>query len=99
VSLIVASFQVRAWTGGIILRSARPAPGLGSDEPGRRAAGLEEANVPSLVAGLVASLAGWVIDDLFQPHLGTGATLILSLLCSTVVFFAGRKWLIELRGR
>jgi len=46
--------------------------------------------VPSLVAGLVASLAGWMIDDLFPPYMGTGATL---------VFFAGRKWSIDPRGR
>jgi len=55
--------------------------------------------VPSLVAGLVASLAGWMIDDLLQPYLGTGATLVLSLVCSTLAFFVGRKWLIDLRGR
>jgi hypothetical protein len=55
--------------------------------------------VPSLVAGLVASLAGWMLDDLFQPYLGTGVTLVLSLACSTLVFFVGRKWLIDLRGR
>jgi hypothetical protein len=55
--------------------------------------------VPSLVAGLVASLAGWMIDDLFQPYLGTGATLVLSLVCSSLVFFFGRKWLIDMRGR
>ena len=28
--------------------------------------------MPSLGAGLVASLAGWLIDDLVQPLLGTG---------------------------
>jgi hypothetical protein len=55
--------------------------------------------VPSLVAGLVASLAGWMIDDLLQPYLGTSATLVLSLVSSTLVFFVGRKWLIDLRGR
>jgi hypothetical protein len=55
--------------------------------------------VPSLVAGLVASLAGFMISDLFQPYLGTGATLVLSLVASTLVFFVGRKWLIDLRGR
>jgi hypothetical protein len=55
--------------------------------------------VPSLVAGLVASLSGWIVDDLFQPYLGTSATLVLSLVCSTLVFFVGRKWLIDLRGR
>jgi hypothetical protein len=55
--------------------------------------------VPSLVGGLVASLAGWLIDDLVQPILGVGLTLTLSLACSTVIFFMVRKWLIDLRGR
>ena len=55
--------------------------------------------MPSLVAGLVASLAGWLIDDLVQPVLGVGLTLTLSLACSTVIFFMVRKWLIKLRGR
>jgi hypothetical protein len=55
--------------------------------------------VPSLAAGLVASLAGWMVEDLVEPHLGMGFALILSLVSSTVVFYAARKWLIELRGR
>jgi hypothetical protein len=55
--------------------------------------------MPSLVAGLVASLAGWMIDDLVQPYLGMGLTLVLSLACSTTVFFVARRWLTELRGR
>jgi hypothetical protein len=55
--------------------------------------------VPSIAAGVVASLAGWMIDGLLQPLLGTGATIVLSLVGSTVVFFFARKWLIDLRGR
>ena len=48
-------------------------------------------------AGLVAILVGWVIDALLQPYLGTGATLILSFVISTVAFFMARRWLNELR--
>jgi len=55
--------------------------------------------VPSLGAGVVASLAGWVIEDMAQPYLGTGVTLVLSLACSTVAFFVARRWLLELRGQ
>ena len=55
--------------------------------------------MPTLVAGLVASVAGWAMDDLLQPLLGTGLTLVLSFVCSTVIFFAMRKWLVDLRGR
>ena len=59
---------------------------------------LEDA-VPSLMAAAVASLAGWFLDDLLQSHLGTGATLVLSLVASTLVFFYVRSWLVELRGK
>jgi hypothetical protein len=55
--------------------------------------------VPSLGAAVVASLAGWVIAGLVQPYLGTGLTLLLSFVCSTVAFFATRQWLRDLRGR
>ena len=48
-------------------------------------------------AGLVAMLLGWLIDALLQPYLPTGATLILSFVISTVVFFMVRRWLNELR--
>jgi hypothetical protein len=55
--------------------------------------------VPSIGAGLAASLAGWMVDGLLQPFLGTGVAVVLSLVCSTVVFVFARRWLIELRGR
>ncbi len=55
--------------------------------------------MPSLAAGLVASLAGWMIDDMVGPFLGSGITLVLSFACSTALFFVARRWLIELRGR
>ncbi len=48
-------------------------------------------------AALVAIVAGWIIDALFQPYLGTGATLILSFVVSTIAFFMTRRWLNELR--
>ena len=49
-------------------------------------------------AGLAAILVGSVIDALLQPYLGTGATLILSFVISTVTFFMARRWLNELRN-
>jgi hypothetical protein len=55
--------------------------------------------VPSLAAGLVASVAGWLIDDLVQPYLDMGARVVLSLVCTAVIFFVARKRLIGLRGR
>ena len=61
--------------------------------------GLAEGVVPSLAAGLVASLVGWMIDDVLQPYLGAGATLVLSLVASTLIFFYARRWLLDLRGQ
>lgn len=55
--------------------------------------------MPSLAAALVASLAGWMIDEVVQGYFGTGATLVVSLVCSTVIFFVARAWLTGLRGR
>jgi hypothetical protein len=55
--------------------------------------------VPSLAAGAVASLAGWVLDDLLQPYLGMGLTLVLTLVASTLIFFYLRRWLVDLRGK
>ncbi len=55
--------------------------------------------LPSLVAGLVASVAGWAIDDALQPFLGTSLTLVLSFVATTLLFFVLRKWLVDLRGR
>jgi hypothetical protein len=55
--------------------------------------------VASLYAGVLASLAGWVIGDLIQPYLGMGPAIVLSFVGSAVVFFAARRWLANLRGR
>jgi hypothetical protein len=55
--------------------------------------------MPSIGAGVAAMLAGWMIDDLLQPYLGTGPTLVLSFAGSTVVFFVALTWLKNLRDR
>jgi hypothetical protein len=55
--------------------------------------------MPSIGAGLAATLAGWVVDGLLQPYLDTGVTLLLSFAVSTVIFFIARRWLLDLRGR
>ena len=55
--------------------------------------------MPSLGAGVAAMLAGWLIDELLQPYLGVGLTLMLSFAGSTVVFFVAKKWLKDLRGQ
>ena len=55
--------------------------------------------VASLYAGVLASLAGWMIGDLIQPYLGTAPAFALSFSGSVVVFVAARRWLNTLRGR
>jgi hypothetical protein len=55
--------------------------------------------VPSLAAALLASLAGWMISDMIQPYIGAGPAIIGSSVCSLVVYFAARRWLITLRGK
>jgi hypothetical protein len=53
--------------------------------------------MPSIGAGVVAMMAGWVIDAALQPFLGTGPTLVLSFVASTIVFFLVQRWLKNLR--
>jgi hypothetical protein len=55
--------------------------------------------VPTLAAAVVASVAGWILDELFQPYLGVGVTLVFSLVASTLIFFYVRRWLVDLRGQ
>ena len=52
--------------------------------------------MPSLYAGLLASLAGWLIGDLIQPFLGAATAFVLSFVGSAVVFFVARNWLVSL---
>ena len=59
---------------------------------GRRGCGL-----PTIGAGVIALLAGWMIDAMLQPLFGTGPTLVVSFLGSSVLFYMARKWLRELR--
>jgi uncharacterized membrane protein YdjX (TVP38/TMEM64 family) len=47
---------------------------------------------------VIALLAGWIVDAMLDPLLGTGVTLVVSFVGSTVAFFVVRKWLKELRG-
>jgi len=53
--------------------------------------------VPTLGGSVMALLAGWLLDAMLEPLFGTGPTLVLSFVGSTVVFFFARKWLNDLR--
>jgi uncharacterized membrane protein YdjX (TVP38/TMEM64 family) len=54
--------------------------------------------LPSFAAALVAFVGGWMLEEVLQPVLGTAATLVASLIGSTLAFFYVRKWLRGLRG-
>jgi hypothetical protein len=53
--------------------------------------------LPTLMAGVAASLAGWLIEDAVQPYAGVVVAASISLLVSTAVFVVLRKWLLGLR--
>ena len=57
----------------------------------------QEVWLPTIGAGVVALLAGWMIDAMLQPLFGTGPTLVVSFLGSSVLFYMARKWLKDLR--
>jgi hypothetical protein len=54
--------------------------------------------MPTLMAGLVSSLAGWLIEDAIQPYLGMAGAAGVSLVVSMLVFVRLRRWLRDLRS-
>ncbi len=54
--------------------------------------------MPTLMAGLLASVLAWVVEDFLQPFLGLPLAALVSLLVFGAVFFPLRNWLRELRG-
>ena len=53
--------------------------------------------MPSVGGAMAAMIAGWIISGVLDGWLDGGASLILSLAGSTVVFFLMRNWLRRLR--
>jgi hypothetical protein len=53
--------------------------------------------MPSLGGAVAAMLVGILVDDSLQPLLGTGVTLFVSFVVSTVAFYYVRNWLKRLR--
>jgi len=54
--------------------------------------------MPTLVAMLVASLAGWLMEEPVRALLGFFPSTIVVLLASTAVFVFARRFLSDLRG-
>jgi len=53
--------------------------------------------MPTLVAVLAASLAGWIVAGPVQATLGLGASLMASLVVSTVAYVVVKKRVTNLR--
>jgi hypothetical protein len=55
--------------------------------------------MPTIGASIAASLVAWTIDDLLAPVANLPIRLLVNLVVSVFVFYAVRRYLIELRGR
>lgn len=53
--------------------------------------------MPTIGAAVLASAAGWILSDALDTYLGTVPTVLISLVVTTVLYFAARKWLRNLR--
>jgi len=54
--------------------------------------------VPTFVAILVASLAGWLVDAPVRAILGPVPSMAASLVASAVAFFFAKRLISDLRG-
>ena len=54
--------------------------------------------MPSLIAMLVASLAGWLVESPFRAMLGPVPSMAASLLVGAVAFFYAKRFVSDLRG-
>ena len=55
--------------------------------------------MPTLGAMLVASVVGWLVDDLVGSYLNLPLRVLLNLVLSICVFYFARGVLLDLRGR
>jgi hypothetical protein len=53
--------------------------------------------MPTLMASVSGSVAGWLVGEALQPYLGVRGGAAVSLVTMGVVFWAVRKWLRDLR--
>ena len=54
--------------------------------------------MPTFLAMLVASLAGWLVEGPVRASLGPAASMASSLLVATVAFFFAKRFFSDLRG-
>ena len=54
--------------------------------------------VPTFVAMLIASLAGWLVEGPVRATLGPIASMAVGLLVAAVAFFFAKRFVSDLRG-
>ena len=54
--------------------------------------------MPSIAAGIIASLAGYVVDAIIQPFLGLVPRIFIGIVVGVYVYVYARNWLTDLRG-
>ena len=54
--------------------------------------------MPYLLAAATASAAGWLSDAALRPIAGVAASLVLSLVLSSVAFVIAKRFFEDLRG-
>jgi len=54
--------------------------------------------MPTLIAALIASLAGWLVESPTHAVLGPVSSMTLSLVVSTVAFYFAKRFVSNLRG-
>jgi hypothetical protein len=55
--------------------------------------------VPSLVAAIIASIAGWLIDAIVSSVLGLTGRVMVGIVVTTYIYVYARNWLRNLSGR
>ena len=55
--------------------------------------------MPSIVAGLLASIVALVVEGWLRPYLGLAVTAVIGLALWVGVYYVTRNWLIGLRGQ
>jgi hypothetical protein len=63
----------------------------------RRLEDRESLSMPSLAAGLIASIGSYVIDALIGDYVGMGTRLFIGLIDSILLYYYARRWLVNLR--
>lgn len=53
--------------------------------------------MPTLLAAVIASGAGWLCDAVTRPAIGLAGSLLVGLVASSVVFLFAKRFLADLR--